>query len=48
MVSANSPPVNSLMASAKASFDSISKLLVGSSCNRKNMTGAECCQEKGL
>ena len=32
VVEGNSPPVNSLMASARASIDSMSKLLVGSSC----------------
>ena len=32
------PPVNSLMASARASMDSMSKLFVGSSCNNNNVT----------
>ena len=31
----SSPPVKSLMASARASMDSMSRLLVGSSCRRK-------------
>ena len=32
------PPVNSFMASASASIDSISKLFVGSSCKRHCMS----------
>ena len=32
------PPVNSFMASASASIDSISKLFVGSSCKRHRIS----------